>query len=106
MRSFSFRHLIDRLRLSESVVLGGAAIGVGLASGVSVWVFKRLIDLAHWLAVDGLGAQLGRGAWWLVALVPVAGGLAVGLLAHFFIGEERHHGVAGIMEAAALAGGR
>ncbi|MER3457967.1 MAG: hypothetical protein C4309_04405, partial [Chloroflexota bacterium] len=25
---------------------------------------------------------------------------------HFLIGEERHHGVAGIMEAVALAGGR
>ena len=81
-------------------------MAVGLASGVSVWVFKRLIDLAHRVAVNGLGAQLGRGAWWLVVLVPVVGGLAVGLLVHFFIGEERHHGVAGIMEAAALAGGR
>jgi chloride channel protein, CIC family len=106
MNSATIRHLIERLPLSESVVLGGAAIGVGLASGISVWIFKRLIDLAHLLAVGGLGMELGRLAWWLVALVPVVGGLAVGLLAHFFIGEERHHGVAGIMEAAALAGGR
>jgi CIC family chloride channel protein len=106
MKSFSIRQLIERVHLSESFVLGGAAIAVGLASGVSVWVFKRLIDLAHLVAVDGLGLGLGHVAWWLVALVPVVGGLAVGLLAHFFIGEERHHGVAGIMEAAALAGGR
>lgn len=38
--------------------------------------------------------------------MPIVGGLVVGLLLHFFIGEERHHGVAGIMEAVALAGGR
>ena len=30
----------------------------------------------------------------------------VGLIQHFLVGEEKHHGVAGIMEATALAGGR
>lgn len=39
-------------------------------------------------------------------LIPALGGVVVGLVVHFFIGQERHHGVAGIMEAAALAGGR
>jgi chloride channel protein, CIC family len=34
------------------------------------------------------------------------GGLLVGLMRHFFLTQERHHGVAGIMEAVAIAGGR
>ena len=97
---------LDRLQLSESTVVGSAALLVGLASGIGVWAFKRLIDLAHALAYDGLGAALQPIGSWTVIVLPIVGGLIVGLLLHFLIGEERHHGVAGIMEAVALAGGR
>src|SRR5205814_3281188 len=62
-----------------------------------------LVNLA---AYGGLGGLLTRIGPWTLFLVPVIGGLVVGLLMHFFVGEERHHGVAGIMEAVALAGGR
>jgi len=71
-----------------------------------VWLFKRLIDLAHLIAFDNIGTFLEQLGPWTVFLVPVLGGVIVGLLLHFFVGEERHHGVAGIMEAMALAGGR
>ncbi len=104
--STSLPRLLDRLQPSESMVLGGAAVVVGLTSGVGVWLFKRLIDLFHSITYDGLGGALSTISPWLIALVPVVGGLIVGLLMHFFVGEERHHGVAGIMEAVALAGGR
>jgi CIC family chloride channel protein len=97
---------LDRVQPSESIVLGGAALVVGLTSGAGVWLFKQLIDLVHRLTYDGLGGALGTIGPWLVALVPVIGGIVVGLLLHFFVGEERHHGVAGIMEAVALGGGR
>ncbi len=50
--------MLDRLQLSESSMMGGAALLVGLTSGAGVWLFKRLIDLAHGLAFDGLGAAL------------------------------------------------
>jgi len=104
--NLSFSKLINRLQPSEAVVLGGAALLVGLTSGAGVWLFKRLIDLAHWLAFDILGAGLSPLGAWTIVLAPVLGGLCVGLIAYFFIGEERHHGVAGIMESVALAGGR
>ena len=97
---------LERFQLSESSVLAGAALLVGLTSGAGVWLFKRLIDLFHWMAFDRLGTGLAQWGVWTVALLPVLGGLVVGLIAHFLIGEERHHGVAGIMEAVALAGGR
>jgi CIC family chloride channel protein len=97
---------LDRLQPSESVVLGGAALAVGLGSGAGVWLFKRMIDLAHLATFGELGTALGRLGAWTVLLVPVVGGLVVGVIVHRFIGEERHHGVAGIMEAVALAGGR
>lgn len=104
--NFTFAKLVDRLQPSEAVVLGGAALLVGLTSGAGVWLFKRLIDLAHWLAFDVLGGGLSPLGGWTIVLAPVLGGLGVGLIAYFLIGEERHHGVAGIMESVALAGGR
>lgn len=52
-----------------------------------------------------LALHLLPGAW-TIALVPAVGGLLVGLLWQHFVREERYHGVAGVMEASALAGGR
>jgi len=98
--------LLDRLQPSESVVLGGAALLVGLTSGIGVWLFKQAIELVHFAMFEVLGKWLSGIGGWTVALLPVVGGLAIGLIVHFFIGEERHHGVAGIMEAVALGGGR
>jgi len=97
---------LERLQPSESVVLGALALVVGLTSAAGVWVFKWLIDFVHIFAFEDFGDLLQSLGSWTVVVLPVLGGLVVGLLLHFFIGEERHHGVAGIMEAAALSGGR
>lgn len=97
---------LDRFQLSESAVVGGAALLVGLTSGIGVWLFKRLIDLAHTISYDGLGVWLNPIGLWTIAVLPVIGGLVGGLLLHFCIGEECHLGVGGILAAVALAGGR
>ncbi len=75
-------------------------MAVGLLSGVGVWIFKLLI-----IWIDEFAHRWVTGSW-LVAFIPVVGGLMVGLLMFFLVGEERYHGVAGIIEAVALAGGR
>lgn len=103
---FFFSRWLDRFQPSESLILGGAALLVGLLAGAGVWLFKRLIDLAHWAAFDAAGAALHPLGAWTVMLLPIAGGLIVGVLMYRLVGEERHHGVAGIMEATALSGGR
>ncbi len=36
------RRWLDRLQSSETVILSGLALVVGLASGAGVWLFKRL----------------------------------------------------------------
>ncbi len=87
------------------MVLGGAALLVGVLSGAGIWLFELLIEwashgfalLAHGLAPFGV---------WTHALVTAVGGLAVGLILHFLVGVERYHGVAGIVESVALGGGR
>ncbi|MGC8856705.1 MAG: chloride channel protein [Anaerolineae bacterium] len=93
-------HLSPRSFLpSDTLYFGGLAVLVGLLSGAGIWLFKALIEAVRGLA---FGAVSG---WWL-ALVPVAGGLLVGLLVHFTLGEEKLHGTASVMQAVALAGGR
>jgi CIC family chloride channel protein len=100
-----FARWLNRLQPSESVVFGGAALAVGLSAGAGVWLFKRLIDLTHFVAFDTLGAWMQSFGGWTVALLPAGGGLLVGWMMHWWV-EEQHRGVAGIMHAVALAGGR
>lgn len=106
MHNLNLSRLLDRAQPPESVVLSAAAVLVGLTGGAGVWLFKRLIELVHWAAFEEAVAWLARFGGWTIVLAPLVGGLLVGLVGRWFIGEERHHGVAGIMEAVALAGGR
>jgi chloride channel protein, CIC family len=95
-----------KFQLSETIILWGLAFVVGLTTGAGVWLFKRLIDLTHTVEYSWFGAQLSRLGSWTFILLPVFGGLIVGLIVHFFIGEEQHGGVTSVMESVALAGGR
>src|SRR5579859_2890445 len=92
---------------SEHTILLSLAIAVGLATGFCVWLFRQGIDFFQRVFRDNL-SQAGSpllGAWMIIPVLMLAG-LIVGFLMDRFIGEERHHGVAGIIEASALAGGR
>jgi len=83
----------------------GAAVVLGLGTALGVALFKLLITLFTQLfgGLATFASPLGPLA---LVLMPVLGGLLVGLIAHYWIGPERHHGVAGIIESVALAGGR
>lgn len=96
----------NRSQYTELALLGIGALFIGLSSAIGIWLFKWLIDFFTHLWFDQLGLWLEQWGHWTIALLPVLGGVLVGALLHFFIGEERHHGVAGIIEAVALAGGR
>lgn len=106
LNAHDLRSRLARLLPSGIMLLGLVAVLVGLAAGAGIWLFKQMIGWAHSAAFGWLaGALAGLGPW-TVALLPVAGGLIVGLLWQRFVGHERFHGVAGVMEAVALAGGR
>jgi chloride channel protein, CIC family len=102
----SLRRGLARLQPSGPVLLGGAALLIGLVTGAGVWLFKLMITWAHTVFFGWIGGALAPLGPWTIALVPALGGLLVGLLWHHFVGNERYHGVAGIMEAVALVGGR
>ncbi len=92
----------------ENTLLLGLAVLVGLLTGASILLFHAGIEAFHWLfqetiAHDLLGLRLGR----LGIVVSLAlAGVIVGWMMERFVGAERYHGLAGIIEAVALAGGR
>ncbi|HUI89500.1 MAG TPA: chloride channel protein [Anaerolineales bacterium] len=97
---------LDRIPTSQTLSLGIIAVAVGLMTGMGVWLFKRMIDVVQLGMSNGFGLFESKLGTWIVVLIPVAGGIAVALISRYFIGEEKIHGVAGIMESVALAGGR
>lgn len=95
-------------RPSDNTRLLLLAVAVGLTTGIGVWIFRAAIDLFHDLFAVKLNAGLLTpivGPFGIVITLAV-GGLIVGWIIHRFVGEERHHGVAIIIESVALAGGR
>jgi CIC family chloride channel protein len=101
-----FRQWFEHIQISETIILWGLALLVGLTTGVGVWLFKRLIDLITQVSFTGVGGWLSGISHWLLFIIPVAGGLIVGLVNRLMIHEEHHSGVSGIMESVALSGGR
>jgi chloride channel protein, CIC family len=92
---------------SENTLLFTLAVAVGLGTSVGVWLFQKGIEIFQEFYRNSLLEGVLRPiAPWSIIFVLGLAGLIVGFLKHRFVGEERHHGVAGIMEAVALAGGR
>lgn len=100
------RSWMARIQLSETIILWSLAALVGLATAAGVWLFKEIINVTHTVEYSWLGGWLSRLGTWTLILLPVLGGLVVGLLAHFFIGPERYHNVAAVIESVSLTGGR
>lgn len=106
IKPMKWSSLSERIAASQTVLIGGVAVLVGLATGAGIWVFKSLTEILRnlmFVKVAGLLAPAGR---WTVVLIPLAGGILVGLLVHFLIGEEKLPGTAGVMQSMALTGGR
>lgn len=94
-------------RLSESNILLILSVVLGLTTGAGVWLFRHGIEFFQRVYREGILSHVleGFGPWLIIPILGLAG-LIVGLLVDRFVGVERHHGVAGIMESVALAGGR
>ncbi len=78
--SDSLTHLLNRFQPSPETVVLILALLIGGGTGMGVVTFHYLIELVHhWTYVDLMGALSTWGAWTL-ALVPIWGGLIVGLM--------------------------
>jgi CIC family chloride channel protein len=99
--SFRFAPAV-RTREGAFVVVAGAVL-LGLGAGAGVLLFKAAITWVELDVAAPLAAAFGPVG---SAAAPALGGVAVGLVVAYVLGHERHHGVAGIVEAVALDGGR
>jgi CIC family chloride channel protein len=90
---------INQIRYSKTIGLTGLAILVGVVTGAAIWLFKYLIEFTR-------STLYGHVTGWLVVLIPLTGGLLVGLIAKYLINPEKFHGTANVMQAVALNGGR
>ncbi|MFN3926533.1 MAG: chloride channel protein [Pseudanabaenaceae cyanobacterium] len=72
--------LLNRLQPPAETVLLVLAIGVGLATGTGILLFRKLILLAQELYWHDLAVQLRAVHPWLLALIPILGGGLVALL--------------------------
>lgn len=86
------------------------ALGIGVAAGTGSVLFRELLALVQEFAFgDGserLFAVTQGLRWWEIVLPPTIGGLCVGLYVHFLLRGRHPNGVAQVMEASAIRGGR
>ena len=95
-----------RLGLGEGATLVPLAVAVGVVTALAAVGFHELILLIRNGIYRSLGEDFlyGRGVW-MLALIPAAGGLAVGLLTRIISGEKEGHGVVDVMESVARTRG-
>ena len=84
---------------------------IGVIVGYAVLVFRITIgNVQHlWLddaSHDTVATLASAKPWWLILLVPAVGGLFVGLFLQYAMPKRRPEGVADVIEAKAVGGGR
>ena len=98
--------LLDRLQPSESAVLMGTAVVVGIGTGLGAVFFIWLISVVQSVFFETGPSMLGFLGRWLFLLAPAIGGLLAGPIIAFVAKEAKGHGVPEVMQAIALRGGR
>jgi CIC family chloride channel protein len=111
--SQQFRNVVSligrvvRHRQMVLLVLGLAIGAIAAGAAIGFRDFIGLIQLgAFGFESEHVFSLAREQPWWRVLLVPALGGLIVGLFIHFAMPGRRPQGVADVMEATALRGGR
>ncbi|MAF49252.1 MAG: chloride channel protein [Rhodospirillaceae bacterium] len=99
-----------RLVRNDQLILAVLAVVVGALAGLGTVVLRQGIVLVQSISF-GTGAEnlisyVGQLPWWHILLVTTFGGLVVGVFIHFAMPGRRPQGVAKVIEASALRGGR
>jgi chloride channel protein, CIC family len=87
------------------------ALGIGIGAGFAALYFRKGINALQGLLYGVDDARnlhgLAQGLpWYVILLVPILGGLVVGLILHRFTPDGRVRAVADVIEGAALHDGR
>ena len=87
------------------------ALAIGVASGLAALLFRLGIEAAQsWLYgtddTSSLASFAAGLAWYQILIIPVLGGLCVGIILDRFTDDGRVRSVADVIEGAALTEGR
>ena len=103
-------HALDRFTRHEQVVLSALAVVIGGIGGGSAIAFREGLGavqlLFYGFSSERVVTFIADVAWWHILAATTIGGLAVGLIVEFLMPGKRPLGVADVMEASALKGGR
>ncbi|TDK43250.1 chloride channel protein [Antarcticimicrobium luteum] len=102
---------ILRTRGPSQIQFWFIALTIGVAAGFAALGFRQAIDgLQAWLYGTGdvqhLHTYAEHLAWYWILLIPILGGLIVGLILHHFTPDGRVRAVADVIEGAAMSDGR
>ena len=87
------------------------ALAIGVSAGFAALFFRKGIEaLQAWLygteSVQYLHTHAEQVPWYWILVLPIIGGLVVGLILHWFTPDATARGVADVIEGAALREGR
>lgn len=111
---YKLNHFFSSFAITQDtylLILGGI---IGILCGVGAVIFHESIRLIKELFFDdpgkifGLNSLLNPQLWYtkiLVILVPAAGGLLVGVIAHYFEGGKKGEGIPSVIDSVASKGG-
>ncbi len=106
----SVRGRVSAVIRHDNLILSVLAVVIGFAVGWAVVGFRELIDVFQTLGFGSGGENLATIAaalpMWQVIAVPTIGGLLIGIFYRFIMPGGRPRGVADVIEASALKGGR
>ncbi|MBK1696324.1 chloride channel protein [Rhodovibrio salinarum] len=101
---------LKRFGKNDQVILSVMALLLGAGAGGLAILFRLAIDGVQILALGFPGEHLVTlirdEPWWRMLLAPTVGGLLIGVCVHRFMPGRRPQGVAQVIQASALRGGR
>jgi len=101
----NFKQEIQKRPISDSGILMGTAIIVGVGSGLGAVLFTYLIETVQKFTFEDLVKFLNFNQPIHLIIIPVIGALITGPIIYHFAQEAKGHGVPEVMLAIALRGG-
>jgi CIC family chloride channel protein len=101
------QRLLARVGLGEESFLVILAVGIGVITAAAAIAFHELIEYVRYLCYIRLGGQFhlyGRDLW-MIAVLPAAGGLVVGIIARYVYRGASGGSVIDVMESVGRAKG-
>jgi CIC family chloride channel protein len=101
-----FRQEVENRPISDSGILIGTAILVGIGSGFGAVLFTYLVESVQKIAFEDVAHTLQSIHPWHLVIIPMTGALITGPIIYLFAHEAKGHGVPEVMLAVALRGGK